>query len=239
MMMIADVFRAVGQLGDRRFLRVFFLSILGTIVLLMLFLWLWGVAIDFIPDWSFSVWGVDVAFLDEAAGAFAWAVGAFAAIFLMFPVAAVFIGFFLEEIAAAVEARHYPGLPETPSLGFGEILKDGLLFTGALILANLLAFLVYPFAGPFAPFVFLGVNAWLLGRQYFELAAARRIGTGPARALRRTQFAAVWSGGLLMALGLTIPVVNLAIPVLGAAAFTHAYHRAAGTPRRGGADALP
>lgn len=236
--MISDIFRAVGQLGDARFLRVFGLSIAGTIVLLLLFLWLWSFLVGLIPEADLTLFGYDLGFIDVAGSWVALAIGAFAAIFLMFPVASVFIGFFLEEIAAAVEARWYPGLPETAKLGFWEILSDGLLFTGALILANLGALILYPFAGPFAPFVFLGVNAWMLGRQYFELPASRRVGPKDARALRRTRFADVWTGGLLMALGLTIPVVNLAIPVLGVAAFTHAYHRAAGTPRRGGASGL-
>lgn len=232
--MIRDILLAIGQLGDRRFLRVFGLSILGTIVLLAMFLWLWGVAIDFIPAWSFTLFGLEIGFLDEAAGVFGWILGSVAALFLMFPVASVFIGFFLEEIAAAVEARHYPDLPETSGMSFGDILLDGLLFTGALIAANLAALIVYPFAGPLAPFLFLGVNGWLLGRQYFELAAGRRIGARPARAMRREQGSTVLTGGLLMALGLAIPVVNLAVPVLGAAAFTHAYHRAVGSPRRRG-----
>ncbi|MEO0681800.1 MAG: EI24 domain-containing protein [Pseudomonadota bacterium] len=230
--MIGDIFRAVGQLGDARFLRVFGLSILGTGVLLALFLWLWGFLVGLIPEAGLTLFGWDLGFLDVAGSWVALAIGAFAAIFLMFPVAAVFIGFFLEEIAEAVEARHYPGLPPTARMGFWEILGDGALFAGALVLANLGALILYPFAGPLAPFLFLGVNGWMLGRQYFELPAARRMGAKAARELRRRNFADVWTGGLLMALGLSIPVLNLAIPVLGVAAFTHAYHRAAGTPRR-------
>ncbi|MEM6742838.1 MAG: EI24 domain-containing protein [Pseudomonadota bacterium] len=231
--MIGDVLRAVGQLGDRRFLRVFLLSIAGAAALLLSLLWLWGAALNLIPQWSFSVLGFEIGFLDEAAGALGWVLGALAAAFLMFPAAAIFIGFFLEDIAAAVEARHYPGLPTTRGATFGETLSDGLLFAGALIAANLLALAIYPFAGPLAPFVFLGINAWLLGRQYFELAAGRRIGARAARELRRKEGSTVLTGGLLMAIGLAIPVVNLAATVIGVAAFTHAYHRAAGTPRAG------
>ena len=35
-----------------------------------------------------------------------------------------------------------------------------------------------------------------------------------------------------MAIPLTIPVVNLVVPILGAATFTHLFHRLAGTPAR-------
>ncbi|HSF62967.1 MAG TPA: EI24 domain-containing protein, partial [Paracoccaceae bacterium] len=68
-------------------------------------------------------------------------------------------------------------------------------------------------------------NGFLLGREYFTLAAMRRLGRQGARDLRRKHPWRIWIAGTLMAAPLSVPVVNLVIPVLGAATFTHLFHR--------------
>jgi len=78
---------------------------------------------------------------------------------------------------------------------------------------------------PLTPFIFFGLNGFLLGREYFQIAAMRREGRQGAKALRRKHIGQIWFAGVLMALPLTIPIFNLIIPVLGAATFTHLYHR--------------
>lgn len=226
--MIGDFARALAQLGDRRFLEVFGISLALTLGLLIAAMFGWGWLVSLIPETGWTLFGHSLGFLDAVAAVLAWSAGALGAVFLMFPVAALFIGLFLEEIADAVEDRHYPHLPAAGRMGFWETLADGLVFFGALIAVNLVGLVFYLLSGPLAPFVFLAVNGWLLGRQYFELAAARRIGAKRARALRREAGGRVWLAGVLLALGLSIPVFNLAIPVLGVAAFTHMYHRVAG-----------
>ena len=75
--------------------------------------------------------------------------------------------------------------------------------------------------------IFYLLNGFLLGREYFTMAAMRREGRERAYAMRKKHGAEIWIAGCLMALPLTIPVVNLLIPVLGAATFTHLYHRLA------------
>ena len=35
----------------------------------------------------------------------------------------------------------------------------------------------------------------------------------------------IWVAGILMALPLTIPVMNLIVPILGVATYTHIFHR--------------
>ncbi|MEO1001193.1 MAG: EI24 domain-containing protein, partial [Pseudomonadota bacterium] len=73
--------------------------------------------------------------------------------------------------------------------------------------------------------VFYGVNGYLLGREYFQLVAMRRLGPEGARRLRKRKFWQIWLGGTAMALPLTIPILNLVIPLLGVATFTHQFHR--------------
>ena len=75
------------------------------------------------------------------------------------------------------------------------------------------------------PVLFWSLNGYLLGREYFTLVAQRRIGRGEAKALWRANRARIWGAGILMAAPLSIPLINLLIPVFGVATFTHLFHR--------------
>jgi uncharacterized protein involved in cysteine biosynthesis len=57
------------------------------------------------------------------------------------------------------------------------------------------------------------------------MVATRRLGRAGAKALRKRHAARIWIAGTLMAAPLSVPLVNLLIPVLGAATFTHLFHR--------------
>lgn len=144
---------------------------------------------------------------------------------LMVPVAVAFTGIFLDDVAAAVEARYYPDLPEIGSLPLMDTLKDSLALIGVTIVLNLVALILFFFIGPFAPVLFWAVNGYLLGREYFQMAAMRRIGRVEANRLRGQHGFQIWLAGTLMAIPLSVPLVNLVIPVFGAATFTHMYHR--------------
>jgi CysZ protein len=73
--------------------------------------------------------------------------------------------------------------------------------------------------------LFYAVNGFLLGREYFTVVAMRRIGRRAAKDMRRRHGALIWMAGVLMAVPLTVPVLNLVVPIIGAATFTHIYHR--------------
>lgn len=226
MRFLSDVGKAVVQFRDPAFQSVFWRGMGLTFVLLAAF----GAAL---------VWGLNLLLPDEIALPFLGEVGwvddiasgasilglLVLSVFLMVPVASAVIGFFLDDVTDAVERRHYPHLPPAPSLSVTDAVRDGLAFFGVLVLANIAAFALYLAFAPFAPFIFLAMNGFLLGREYFQLVAARRLGRSGAAALRRRYAIHIWAAGCLMALPLTVPVVNLAVPLLGAAAFTHLYHR--------------
>jgi uncharacterized protein involved in cysteine biosynthesis len=146
-------------------------------------------------------------------------------VFLMVPVASAFTGLFLDDVADAVEARHYSTLPAAPHVPLAEALRESLGFLAVLIGANLLALIVYLFSGPLAPLVFYGLNGFLLGREYYRMIAVRRLGRAGAKAAFRRNLTTIWPAGALMAFPLTIPLLNLIVPVLGVAVFTHLYHR--------------
>ncbi|GHC14710.1 MAG: hypothetical protein BGP11_15585 [Rhodobacterales bacterium 65-51] len=225
-MIFSDFTRALGQIGDPRFRRVLLLGVGLALALLvgvyagMLFLieWLAPASVD-IPLVG-PVGGLDTLL---SIGSALLMVGL--SIFLMVPVAALFSGLFLEDVAQAVEDRHYPTLPPVPRLKLSDSLIDAVNFFGLLVMANVLALLLYPFAGPLVPVVFWAVNGFLLGREYFTLVAMRRLGRKGAKALRARHNGAIWLAGTLMAAPLSFPLVNLFIPVLGVATFTHMFHR--------------
>ncbi|MBF9031427.1 hypothetical protein HKCCE3408_13575 [Rhodobacterales bacterium HKCCE3408] len=223
-MILNDFLKALRQIGDPAFLGVLALGIGLTVVLLVAFyLGFVGLVGWFVPD-SFSLpWIGEIAWVDDA---LSWAgipLILVLSIFLMVPVASAFTGLFLDRIAAAVEARHYPHLPPAREVGIVEGLADGLKFLGVILLANILALVLY--FTPAAPFIFWGLNGYLLGREYAQLVALRRNTAAGARAFRKENSGQILVAGVLMAVPLTIPVVNLLVPVLGAATFTHLYHR--------------
>lgn len=138
---------------------------------------------------------------------------------LMAPVTAMFAGLFVDEIAAKVETRHYAGGPPGKPLSFWPGLRIGLEFGGLTLLANLLALpLLFTGIGAAA---LVAVNAYLLSREYFEMAAMRVMPVADAKALRQQNRLRVFVAGLPVALLSLVPIVNLTVPVLATSYFTH------------------
>jgi uncharacterized protein involved in cysteine biosynthesis len=153
-----------------------------------------------------------------------------AAVFIMPAITAFVASFFSDEIAAEVEHAHYPADPPGITLSLPRALVEG-------VKTGLLALLVYLCAAPFVLFAGLGflilfiANAYLLGREYFLLAAMRFHSPEEARALRKLHHATVFTAGLFIAAFVSIPILNLATPLFGMAFMTHMHKRIAG-PRR-------
>ncbi len=228
-MIIRDFLKAVGQLGDRRFQRVLWLGIGLTIALLVAIyaVVLWIIKL-FTADGLTLPWIGEVTWIGDLLGWGSLGLILFMSVFLMVPVASAMTSLFLDDVADAVEAEHYPQFRQSPRTSFLDGLRDTLRFLGLLIGANILALFVYAFVFwiPFAPLIlFWALNGFLLGREYFQLVAMRRLGRQGAKDLRKKHGREIWMAGCLMAMPLTIPLVNLVIPILGAATFTHLYHR--------------
>ena len=216
---------ALGQLGDPRFRRVLILGIGLTLALLVAayagFLWLINALVG--EDATLPVLG-EVTWLNDLLGWSSLLFMLVLSVFLMVPVASAITSMFLDDVAQAVEDRHYPALPSVTPVPFWDALRDTVNFLGVLILANLLALVLYVFFPPFAPLIFWSLNGFLLGREYFTLAAMRRLGRDGARKLRSRHGGTIWLAGTLMAMPLSVPLVNLLVPILGAATFTHIFH---------------
>lgn len=198
----------------------------GLAIALLVGLWfgLFTVIGWLVPDTITLPWWGEVHWIAPALSIASVGVMLLASVFLMVPVASIFTGFFLEEVAELVETAHYPGLPKVRELSLIEGLGDTLRFFGVVLGANLVALVIYPFVIPFAPALFFGLNGYLLGREYFQMAAFRRMSREEALALYAANRTTIWAAGALMAVPLTVPLLNLAVPVVGAAAFTHLFH---------------
>ena len=142
------------------------------------------------------------------------------ALFLM-PTIAAFVGsFFVDETAEAVEREYYPAEPVGRALPFFRAMIEGLKIAA-------LTLLVYFCALPFIFFAGLGViilflaNSYLLGREYFELAAMRFRPPYEAKAMRKANSPYVFLAGMVIAGFVSIPVINLATPVFAMAFMVH------------------
>ena len=146
------------------------------------------------------------------------------ALFLM-PAVTAFVGsFFVDEIAEEVERTHYPNEPRGKALPLFRALIEG-------IKTALIAILVYLVAVPFLFVAGLGLvimflaNAYLLSREYFLLAAMRYRTPEEARAMRRAHHTQIFLAGLLIAMFVSIPIVNFATPLFAMAMMVHLHKR--------------
>lgn len=211
--MLRAFFRALGQLGDQRIV-----TLLGASVLLAIgmFAGLWIAVGWLLTHTVLSEWR----WLDTALAVLG-GFGTLLLTWLLFPaVVSASIGLFLERIAAAVEARHYPGLPRAPGMPTLAAVWNALRFLVVLLALNLLL-LPALLLGPVFPVLYYAVNGYLLGREYFELVALRREAPAAARAMRRAHRLTAFGAGLVTAILLTLPLVNFLAPVLTTMAMVH------------------
>lgn len=211
--MLTAFARAIAQLGDPAFRRPLLLGLAGA---LAIFTGLWTALWLILTRTQLfaSTW------LDGALAA----LGGLAAIvltFLLYPaVAAGVMALFLDSAVDAVEARHYPRLPPPRRAGLGEQAWVAVRLTGAAVVLNLAALPLYLIPG-INLVVFYGLNGYILGCEYFEMAALRRLDPVAARRLRGDRRLSVLVVGVVIALISTLPVINIVAPLLAIAAMTH------------------
>ena len=150
--------------------------------------------------------------------------------YLMPAISIVVAGFFLDDAAAIVERTDFPRDPPGRAMPFGAAMLHAVRFAGVTLLVNLAALAIF-----FVPVVgiaaFFAANAYLLAREYFEMAAVRFRPLPEASAMRRTFSLRTLSAGCLMAALLIVPVLNLLTPLFGIALMVHLHKRLAALPR--------
>jgi len=145
-------------------------------------------------------------------------------IMLMPAVTALVGSFFADQIADAVERANYPDDPPGVALPFWLALREGAKTAMLAVIVYICAVPFLLFAG-FGAVIFFLATAWLLGREYFKLAAMRFLPPEQARALRKQNAGLIFVGGLLIAAFVSIPVVNLATPLFAMSLMIHIHKR--------------
>lgn len=215
--MLSAFVKGIDQLSDRATRKYLWLSIISALITFVL---LWSVVGWLLRETSISNIGWLEGAVDLLGG-----IATLALTWFLFPatVSAV-IGLFLDQVADCVENRHYPNLPTAEGLPMGESILMSMKFLGILIALNILM-LPFLFLGPLFPFVFYLVNGYLLGREYFELVASRRLPPAEVTRLRKARQGSVMAVGVVIAFALTVPVVNLLMPVVATSAMVHLFER--------------
>lgn len=143
------------------------------------------------------------------------------AFFMIPPVTALFAGLYLDHIARLVERKHYPQDAPGRELPVLKAIGLGLQF-GLLVLIVNLAVLPTLFFG-IGAVALLIANAYLLSREYFEMAAMRHMPVEDAKALRRENSTQVFASGFIPAFLALVPLVNLTVPLFATSYFVHIF----------------
>ncbi|MBE9603829.1 EI24 domain-containing protein [Acetobacteraceae bacterium H6797] len=206
-----------GQLADRGFISPMLKALLGAVIAFAGIFWL--------ADAGVAALTAGEGWWSTLARLFGAALVLVASVWLFVPVTLAIAGLFLEEVAAAVEAKHYPWLP--PASG-ASVLAQGwaglvlALQVLGLTLVVLPVVLMLPPVGVILLWVLASVS---LGYGFFEAVAQRRMSVTESRVLRRQWRMPVLAVGAGLGLMASVPGLNLLVPVIGTAAMTHLMHR--------------
>lgn len=189
---------------------------LGLAALLLALLWL-GIGLLLAYGRVAGIWWLDT-LIDLAGGAasllLAW---------ILFPaITLLILGFFLDGVVAAVESRRYPGLGPIRRRGAAGALTGALRPLALAVLLNLLVLPLY-LLPQINLFIYYLLNGYLVGREYFEVVALRRVDEGVARAMWRRHRGGLVLAGMGVVFLLSLPLVNLVAPVMAAAFMLHVF----------------
>jgi uncharacterized protein involved in cysteine biosynthesis len=218
--MLQELVRGFAMLRDSRVRGVLWMGIgLALLTLVLVFIGV-GALVTWLSDTGYA-W-LDRTF--QVLGGLGTAVLSW----FLFPAIVVAVSsIFLERVVDATEDRYYPHLPPPRQVPLAQSVPSALKLLGASLVLNLLAMPAY-----FVPLlnipVWLALNGYLIGREYAELVASRRVGPAIATRLRRDHRLVFWLAGTVIALLLAVPLLNLVAPVIGAAFMTLRFQRYCG-----------
>lgn len=224
-MLIPAALAAWRQVLSRPLRRILWLSLALTLALLAL-VW-FGLTRLFSAYLAGHPLSVDYPVLDGFAFFLAGAGLLVALAYILPAVSAIVAGYFLDDAAEIVERTDFPGDLPGRALPVGRALLYGFRFAGLSLVVNLVALTLF-----FIPVInlvaFFAANAYLLGREYFELAAGRFRPVAEAARMRREHRATVLGAGAMLAGLMLVPVANLLTPLFGVALMVHVHKRLSG-----------
>ena len=147
-------------------------------------------------------------------------------IFLAPPTASLAASFYLDDIAALVERAVDPHGPPGRPVPLAPSLAMGLRFAVLSIAVNILVLALTIFTGVGLAAFFV-LNGYLLGREFFELAAMRHVSAAEARSLFHRHWYEVFLAGAIVSALVAVPVLNLLTPLFATAFLTRIYKRVA------------
>jgi CysZ protein len=221
--MVTDILRVIGQLDDKRLLRPVLLGLLLSALVLAAVVagsyWLLPTADGWIGRQLAAIGLLEL-------------IGSFAAgwlALLLFPAVALTVqSLFVDSVADAVEAKHYPNTPPARAVPIAESVLAAVKLAALVIGINLLllpVYLILMLIPPTGLILYFAVNGYLVGREYFETVGLRRLTLPEAKLTRRQNRSVIWLDGILLMLFFSVPVLNLAGPTLGTAYMVHRFHR--------------
>ncbi len=224
--------RTMEQMSHPTFRRVFLLGTLSAIVVLFITLFgLWNLwpagtitGWEWLDDWLME-WEFLAKFMVYAP------VAVLGSYFLFPPLAITAMGMLLDQVIEAVEEEYYPDRPAVRKVSIGETVFMAFKQGGIVLLVNILALPLYIFffvisGGILSLGLYLLINGYLIGREYFEMVAIRFMPRRESYSLRAGPNSKAVLGGMVIAGLFLIPFVNLVAPVFGAALMTHLVHHA-------------
>ncbi len=135
---------------------------------------------------------------------------------------------FLEGVVSRVEETDYPHLPPARGTTVAGDVAASLRFVGWLMLVNLAATPLY-LAAILVPglsvIVFWIINSLLFAREYAEVVLLRRLPRCDSHAWRKRHRWRLLASGAVITAGMSVPLLNLIMPVVAAIAMTHLCHR--------------
>ncbi len=222
--------RTYKQLLHPAFRKVFFIGALAAtatlVVLLAGLIYIWPES--YITGWAWldrmladaGDWLITLTFIPVAI---------MAIYFLFPPVAIMVMGTFLDQVVAAVEGEYYPSHIAQRQSKFSETFLSALRLGSMMLLLNILAFIPYILlffmtGGLGSLALYLVINGYLIGREYFELVASGHHQMRDAQQLRRLNRGQVMWAGIAITGLFMVPFLNILAPIIGASVMTHIYH---------------
>ena len=231
-MLIRVFLIAVSQLANKSLRRVIWLGLVGSAAIFMLLvfvisLFLFGT--DIFVFRGFLGWFNPI--LEIFIDLFGVALVLFLSCLLFPSVVYLVVCFLSEQVALTVEKERYPYLPEPRRQSTREIIAVTCKFVTISLILNILVIPLYAVLFPVSPFVFYSLNGYLMGREYFELVALRRVNPVEAQILRQAFRGQLFLAGTVIAFMMTIPIVNFIAPVISVAAMVNLVEVWRNTPR--------
>lgn len=213
--MIPAAIKAFSQMFEPSFRSIFFKA-LGLTILLLIIVWIAfqgvvGYFIDLPQDWQDTTISILTG------------IGALIGLgYALAPVSAMVVAFYQDQISDLVEEQSYPLDKRGQALPLWESIITALRFVGVVIIANIFALMLLFIPG-IGQIAFLLINGYLLGREYFEFVAMRFMPVAEAKAFRKSQSGTVLAAGLIVAVILAIPIVNLVTPLFATIFMVHVF----------------